>query len=305
MKVRYYILLLSGLLCCGLPARAQGGTEALPFLRTDRDPVSAALGGAGVAAPGAFAALRNTAAVPFAPANAAAVSYGHWDLLRTHTFSAGGTYRFGSRFALAAAAVYEADPAYDIYDGLGAVVGGYTPGNMLFGVGAAWRPFDFLGFGANVKYARQAIAEDSVFGGVAFDLSVSGRVGGLDLAAGVSSLGPRVKAGRYTYRLPASATFGAAYTHVFGTDHALTARADLDWYFSRNLTAAGGLEYGWRETVYVRGGYHYGSAYAAVPSYASAGLGVRWEGYGFDVAWLFSRNPFIANTLTAGLSFRF
>lgn len=68
--------------------------------------------------------------------------------------------------------------------------------------------------------------------------------------------------------------------------------------------AGAAAQYDWNDCLFVRCGYHYGDETKAIPSYASAGIGVKLSGVSLDAVWLFAsgtlRNSF---ALSLGYSF--
>jgi len=54
----------------------------------------------------------------------------------------------------------------------------------------------------------------------------------------------------------------------------------------------------------LRGGFHYGDAAKALPTYASLGLGLQYAGVRLDVAFL-TASQSLGNTLLFGLGYSF
>ena len=70
------------------------------------------------------------------------------------------------------------------------------------------------------------------------------------------------------------------------------------------MTAAAGVQYSFRDMVFARAGYHYGADKAVLPSFASAGLGVKFFGVELNVAYLFASDA-LGGTMTFGLGYSF
>lgn len=56
--------------------------------------------------------------------------------------------------------------------------------------------------------------------------------------------------------------------------------------------------------VFLRAGYHYGTQDKGLPSFASAGLGVKFFGVELNAAYLFASDA-IGGTMTFGLGYSF
>ena len=65
-----------------------------------------------------------------------------------------------------------------------------------------------------------------------------------------------------------------------------------------------GLEYTLADIVSLRGGFHYGDAAKALPTYASLGLGLQFAGVSLDVTFL-TASQSLGNTLLFGLGYSF
>ena len=127
---------------------------------------------------------------------------------------------------------------------------------------------------------------------------------GFGLTAGVASLFANIKDDMgNSYKLPASARLAGDYTYL-KDDNAFTADVDLDYFFSGNFCAAAGAQYGYKDMLFVRAGYHYGPEKAVLPSFASVGCGVKFSGVRIDFAYL-TANKDLGNTITVGLGYTF
>ncbi len=100
------------------------------------------------------------------------------------------------------------------------------------------------------------------------------------------------------------AKLGVGYTRAFDK-HALSATAETDILFAGAVMAGAGIEYSFRDLLFVRGGYHYGAPHkAVVPSYGSAGLGVKFFGISLDAAYLFG-SEILKNSFCVSLGYEF
>ena len=306
--VRYILVPAVAALLISFSASAQE-SEALAFGRVSHDPVSAAMGGAGVASSTnmAYASYRNAAAVPYYERTLdVAAGYQLWQASNTNNLSLAGAWNVNDKFGLTAGFTYGMCAAYDIYDAGGTVTGTFAPSEMQANLGFGWRFMPWLSLGANVRYLSNTLSEGHSYGAVSSDIFLMSRIRSLTLALGVSSLGSRVEsASGAMYSLPASLTFGAGYLAEFAETHRVEVLLDADWYFAGALSAAVGAEYNWNRMVSVRAGYRYGGE-SVIPSYASVGAGVEFIGISLDLAYLIAigDSP-MKNTLTFGLGYSF
>ena len=284
--------------------------EALPFVRIDRDPVSAGMGFAGAASSRetAYSSFRNSSVIPF---SAERMSFGlsgqSWapDGVKTMNINFGAAVKAGKRFGFSVGAAYQSGDEYSLFDDSGVPQKTFKPNEMIVNGGVGFLLLDNLAVGANVRYASQKLSSDNSYSAISTDVFLTYRLSDLNITAGVSSLGSSVKsASGDSYNLPASATIGAEWSKAFSEAHGVRLAADADYFFSGNFTAAAGAEYSFKNMLFARAGYHFGSKDAVLPSFASVGLGVRFFGISLDVAYL-TANDTIGNTLTLGLGYRF
>lgn len=284
--------------------------EGMPFVRIDRDPVSAGMGFAGVATSGemAYSSFRNSSIIPL---SANKMSFGvsgqSWapDGVKSTNINFGAAAKVGKRLGLSIGAAYQTGEEYALMTDNGISKGTFKPNEMVINGGAGFLVTDNLSAGVNVRLASQKLSEDNSYLAVATDIFLTYRLMDLNITAGVSSLGSSVKsASGDSFSLPASATIGTEWSKAFSDAHGLRLAADADYFFSGNVTAAAGAEYSFKNMLFARAGYHFGSKDAVLPSFAAVGLGVRFFGISLDVAFL-TANDVIGNTLTFGLGYRF
>ena len=168
---------------------------------------------------------------------------------------------------------------------------------MLVSAGLSYAFLDFLSIGVNAKYAKEQPWTNTSIDGLAVDVILAGKMEGIDFAAGVTSLGQKVKSqSSGEYNLPTALTLAAGYRYEVSDEHALAARAKVDSYLGGSLAAGAGVEYCWSGMVSARAGYHYATAVA--PSFASFGLGFAFKGVGLDAAYLLGK---VSNAWTVTL----
>lgn len=317
-------LIFSALVAFTLNSLAQNGD--FMSSRFTSDAALGGMAGAGLASwsgNAAFAAESNIAAVPFADLTLvdAGLSYNLYAPSSVAGFSAvnaGAAFKFAKRFAVALSGGYNMGRPYQIVSQDGIRTGEFKPSAFKISAGIAAKVFEnnSTGFslGANFRYATDALLYDSKAAAFTADVYAMLKWKGLGITAGVASVGSYLKSEAPGVSLPASARLGLGYTADFAQKHLLNAMLDMDYYFAGTFAAALGLQYGFKDMLFVRAGYRYagapkynkeGGKYCApVPSHASVGLGVKFFGVKIDVAYLFG-NPSIANTLCLGLGYRF
>ena len=278
----------------------------------ERNPADMALASSAVASDKdiSFAALRNSAVLPFSDCKAdISASYAPWAPSSggSKFINVGAGFNFNQRWGLSIAGSYGMGSSYEVIDDYGASQGTFTTSSMLIGVGLGFKMTDFLSIGADFRYVSEKLSADGSKGSFNAGVYVLGRVAGsLNITAGVSSLGPKViAASGESFSMPSSALLGAYYPWKISRAHVLSVSADGRFYFKGGVNAAAGLQYCWKKRLSVRAGYHYGSAKAPTGSYASVGLGVRiFKGLHLDAAYLLG-NATLKNTFSAGFGYCF
>lgn len=291
-KVLILLLLLSSL---GAGAQeVSGGLDAMGFGRIVRDPARAGLAFAGAASLTQGAALGPAAAVPFYDGTFdAAFSYSRWNPSGEcgNHFALGAAGRLGKRYGISAAAALQRAVGYE----------GWTPTDFHLSLGLSMALSDLFSVGIGGHYLSSTLSQEDHLSGFAMDLSLLLRKGGFSAFLGLSQLGS-ASLGDKVYPTAASVPLGAAYALILG-EHCLEADLDADFSLSGGVILSGGLQYSWRDFLFLRGGYHWGSAKAVLPSFASAGLGVHWKGIRADAAVLLG-GP-LSRTLTVGIAYGF
>lgn len=270
MKKAFTILLLS---LASTAAMAGGpGTEVLPFLQQDFNPSSLAMGGTSVG---------SAATVPFMDCRfAAGVSY--LDYLPKYDeckyFGGGAAGRLGNLGLSLDFTRGSGEPAFG---------DSFSPYRLLADAGISYKFVDFLSVGVNAKYAKEQLLDDYGISSTAADIFLAGKVRGFAYEAGVSNLGPAVKSDTGSWSLPSAFTVAGSYVNVVSGLHRLEAKFKIDYYFSGCSGVSAGAQYGFADLVFVRGGYHYGGE-TIIPSYASAGLGLKFFNVTLDAVCLFA-----------------
>lgn len=293
MKKAVFTLLFS---LCSLAAFAQ--TAA--FLNINPDAAVAGMAGAGIAT--ASGMENNPAAMALSPAKLDVYAdYVSWQPSVTGNtlLAAGGSYRLSDRIALAASFKNFTSPEYTAVSDAGRAGAAFKPRDLALALGGAFRIMDGLAAGLDVKYISSSLAESAKAGTVAADLSVKYAKDALQAGFALTNLGGKLNYGGSDYSLPSAVKAGAAYTYS-----GVTAAFEADYIMSAGITAALGVEYAWKDMVFARAGYHYGSAPEVIPSCASLGLGAKLFGARLDIAYLLGSET-LGGTLAFGLGYSF
>ena len=299
-------------LACAISINSAFGKneEGLPFVRIDRNPVSAGMGFAGVASETetAYSSFRNSSVIPFSVERmSAGVSGQIWapDGVKSTNFGFGAALKAGERLGFSIGGAYQMGEEYSLTDETGNTTGTFKPNDMILNGGVGVRIIDNLAAGVNVRYASQKLSEGNSYSAVAADIFLTYRLSDLNVTAGVSSLGSSVKSeSGDSFSLPTSAIVGVDWSKAFSESHGGRLAADFDYFFSGKVTAAAGAEYSFKNMLFARAGYHFGTKDAVLPSFATVGLGIRFFGVSLDIAYL-TANDILGNTLTFGLGYRF
>ena len=294
------IITLAAFLLTGLAALAQ---PAMPFMRIDRNPVTAAMGGAESVSP-----LYNPGVLPFASSSNVVASYQLWAprTVGSNHFNLLAGIKLGEKLGLTATGAYQMGKPYTIMDASGAPGGTFSPNEMMAGLGIGFRFTESLGIGATVRFASEKLTAKNSYSTIAGDLLLVYRTNGLTLTGGIASLGTGVAdeiAGSNNHLPPTSVRIGAGYHYDLG-EGIINAAVDADYYLAGGLGGALGAEYGYKEMVFVRAGAHLGGQAAPIPTYVSLGAGVKFSGVHLDISFL-TLNEIIGNTLTAGIGYEF
>ena len=293
------ICTLLSLMVFALGASAQ----AVPSLLIGSDPVAFATGGAAVARPAdAFAVDNNAAAMSLSAGTFdVAATYGKWAPKTADNMVAGlGTfYKINDKLALGLSGRVLRDQPYDIATVGGQVTGSFTPMDIVAGLGLSYLVIDGLSLGVTARLVSSSIANDMKGTAFGADITAMYAQDAFSAALGVCNLGSPISYGGASYALPMLVRAGGAYSAS-----GLTASAEVDYLFSGALMAGLGVEYGIEDIVFIRGGFHYGDAAKAIPTYASLGLGVKYAGAHIDLAFL-TASKTIGNSLMLSLGYAF
>ena len=292
---------------------SSGANEAMEFSRILSSPVTTAIGFSGKARTGdiAWASGVNAAMIPFSEeVFGASSSYQLWNPLYDpqNAVSVGLGARWGI-FGVSGSVAFRVGSS-DIYesfddDGLSQGMVTRQPLDAVANLGLGVQVLPFLSVGVDLRYSGSRLS-DKLTPLVAFgaDIFVAARYQGFNFSAGVANLGPKVTAASGDrYPIPTSLALAAGYENSFG-DHGAGAWLDLDYFTAyQGFTAAAGAEYSWRRTLFARAGYHFATAGACLPSFATFGLGGRYRDLSLDASILLF-SP-VSSSFTVGITYSF
>ena len=284
------------------------GAQSVAFLETVPDARGAAMGGIGVATSAdAWSVYWNAAkAVTAQPKMALDYSYSPWmkDYLDdSFLHRLGGYYRLSDKDAVVAGFRYFANGEFDLYTENGQAAGKVNPREYAVEAGYARLLLKGLSAGATVRYIRSdmgALQGADPANAVAFDVSLFYRTevrllaekSVLTFGLQAADLGSRIKYDLSEYSLPSRLNAGAALGLPLAEHHLLTCAAEMNYRLlpseSRSVSGAVGLEYGFRDLVYLRGGYHWGDIEKTSGDYIGLGGGLHYKyaslGFAYRVA---------------------
>lgn len=290
-------------------AAAQSGTEAMGFALVARSPEAAGMGFGGAASLGtpAWAAFTNPAALPFSGKTlSAGLSYQSLSPQNagSDNFAAGVSGKLG-KVSLSVGLAYGLGEEITGYDATGVSTGTFRPSDSEVAIGIGYAFSQRLSAGLNVKYLGTSLSEDADYAAGAADAFILGRFGDFTATAGVSNVGGTIKgADGADYDLPTSATMAGSFARSFGEAHTLELLMDGELYFSGAFAAAVGAQYSLYGTLCLRAGYHAATDDAALPSFATVGLGLNFLNFSLNAAYLFG-NDDLTDSFTIGIGYAF
>jgi len=269
-----------------------------------RDPVSMSMGAVSAAAPSfSMSALTNPAYAPFGDGIFDfTISGGLWETGKpsgTTGINFGTAGNLGDRFGYSFGLGSDLGSPYTVMDENGIAGGEFTPGQMFFAGGLAFRFLDMFSVGVGAKYYNQSLASEASYSAVAGNAFAMFQRSGLRVTAGVTDLGSKLGG---IYALPAQVVAGADYSRLFGKDHKVEVAAEAGYYLVGAVRGGAGASYTWRDMLSARAGYIYGGA-SPLPDAVTAGLGFSFKGIHIDAAYIISGGP-VGNSFTVGIGYR-
>ena len=263
--------------------------QSLEFLNISSDPYSYSMGGNTLTLDAnSFTVTNNASAMAYAEDNMyASVSYMAWqpEILNNNMMGLSGFYRMG-KLAVGISGKYYTHTPYDITDNLGFVSEIYTSVELSAEVAAAYKLCLGLSVGANIRYTLSSMIKDGDASAISADISVSYKLKGLMASVAVTNIGSKIDYGYGPYDLPAMAKAGVGYKYGINEKNTLLVSAEANYLIYKGGIMAGvGAEYNYNKMISARVGYHYGDD-NAIPSYASAGIGINIFGVTVNGAYI-------------------
>ena len=303
------ILTIVAAFAIAVSASAQG--TAFEWLRISRNPAAAGMAGAGYASlshGAAFSVTGNPAAAPLyentlsAGTSLSLVPAGE----NTRGVTAAGLTWKAGKFSLSAAYTGGKYPLVEFASDGGGNAGSYRPSDLMAGLGLGFAITENLALGVNARFAQSTLTAKKSINTFNGDVAALWKSGALGVSAGVYGLGPKVKSGNKQYGLPTSAKLSGSYALGLG-DSTLDLSADADYFFNGTLGLAAGASFAWKDMVFARAGYCYGThskgnfKAAPVPSHLAFGAGAKYLGIGLDITMVIV--PKAGNTVCMGLTY--
>lgn len=312
-KIVAISLAVSGFLACCSNVNAQ----ALQFLTINPDARVMSMANTGtVAAATAFSMFNNTAATALASNERTmdvGVSYGMWQpgYSANHMISAAGYGKITRFMTIAAGVRYFTHGSYDITDEFGAATGTFAPKDIMAGIGLGFKILPILSLSANVNYIMSQIAPSAAGNAVSADFGAIVDLKFLRVGVTASNIGSKIKYAETPYSLPANAKLGVGTTRYFGRNDKSHVSVNVQagmLFVDSDFFAEAGVEYCYNDLFRISAGYHYGKeTSAAIPSYVTAGLGIKLFGVYVNAAYLtgLKGSSPLNNTFQIGLGYTF
>lgn len=327
--MKYIGSFLSGIMLFAAAAFNAGAQNDATFLNYADNARSISMGGASMAmSANGSSIMTNPAAMALSDATAS-VELGYLGLNpgnMTNVFNLSAFYNISDRFSVSVYGKGAMMPEYALVDNGGNLLGNYAPYDYMVGAGFAAEIIDGLAVGLNAKYvASSKVSGDYIAlnpeyrnaGAFAADISLMYSWSDFRVAAGVTNLGTSLKystlEGAAGSLLPSAARVGFGYGHDWD-GHSLDANVQADYFFNApgtDFSAGIGAEYGFRDMLFVRGGFHYAYTSGTVLSnYASVGIGGKFfDMLKIDAAYLIPVGAAyinsLGNTFMVSLGFEF
>lgn len=294
MKRLSTIVIASAAILAGWTAKAQGGADALPFVRTDFGPTLTGTAGAAVATAeaGPWGVFRGAAAMAFPGSpNGAAGEFRMSD--GNLGFSGAAMAKLGGKMGLGFGLSYLG----------GDMIGDHRTSSFLLSSGFAYGLTESISLGVNARFARQSLTESVSYNGVNLDINAMARIGSsVTATAGLSALGSKVTSASGTaYGQPANVYAGVEYVYGFDSNK-LALDAMAEYYFSGNFGAAIGASFTYDGMVSVRAGYRFASEWCVLPSHFAAGLEGKFNSFSVSASLAKMPSAYIV-CIGAGFSF--
>lgn len=175
-----------------------------------------------------------------------------------------------------------------LYNENGTLLEEFKGTELILEAGAAMQVIPSLSLGVNLKMLNYNLSPE-----------LKGNTFGADLSASYTLKDWRFDLEVDNLGLSELSSAGAGATFSKGM---LKAVAEVDYYLAGAFAASVGAEVNYQHLLFLRAGYHLGAQSPALPSFVSAGAGVKFKGFSLDLAYLFGSTT-ISNTLLFTLKY--
>lgn len=283
--------------------------QTMVFTRVPVDP--ALLGTAGASSASSesvtWSAFGNSAAMGFNTNRfGIAADYAQWapGALGSERMAIASCVALGSKLHLSLAALYSKGASYEMFDDKGVSAGEFQMSDMMGAIGLSLLLSPQFSVGVNARYASQQLYEEGGLSSVLADLYLMYKVSMFQFSAGARSLGPSQEdASSLKFGAPSSANL-AAWAEIPASAHSFGIGLNSDVFFNGGVSVSAGAEYSFNKMVFVRGGYQYATDKAPIPSYASAGLGLKIAGITLDASYVLASKT-VGGSFNVALGCRF
>lgn len=248
----------------------------------------------------------NPSAMSFAPSHFEAFAqYSNWmpSYCSDKRLSFGAAYAF-SKLSFGLSACYTLGSEYEIFSESGLSEGYFSPSDLVLRAALSYKTGEHFSVGLNAAIASSNLSKSKAEQAFCVGAYASYSSEALGVSLGLRNLGGKVSG---KYFLPSSIDAGVSYSPLKLEKHSLSLDAAAQFYFlseSKAVSLELGAEYGFSDLAFLRAGYHFGSSAAPLPSFASAGLGVKLFGVSLEACYLFASET-LGGTMMLSLGYEF
>jgi hypothetical protein len=304
-------------LCLAVPlfasAQEDNMTRSLPFLEVNADARTAGMGDSYMGETKSMFLYNNPSAF-FGSEKSAYASYGTTIYPKidagTSLFHAvSGGYKYNKIHAFMAGWRYIGGLEIPTIDKNGNVGKPVKPMDWSVDLGYALQTSDNFSISIGVGFIQSSNYKVARNYGFGFGINYNNYINKLyrySLSANIKDIGPKFKYGKseYKFQMPTSIGVGGTVEFPISDNHILNTAISTRYYMYPNdasaLVAGVGVEYGFKNLVFARGGYHVGDK----NDYSTVGLGFNYKLISFDVAYIIADSKDF-NLIKAGLCVKF
>lgn len=314
--MKKHIIAILGLLFISTTSFAQG-----LFYNVSSDARTLSLGGSGVSSSAsAYSIFNNTAATVLSEDKfAVGVNYMNWQPsdLAINSMALGAYYKPIDAVSIALGVRYEFN-TMDELSGDNLVLGTYTPYNMTVDLGVGVKIINGLSAAVNLRYIDSRIYKDNAaaFGA---DIQFMYNIKRTTIGLSVNNIGTKSTYNeidsegnnhKSILEMPTNLKLGASHNYLKSEMHELTSVLELGYVLapegSDTFFGSLGLEYGFKDMLFVRAAYSLADSDKFIPSHLSCGIGVKYAGVTLDLAYLTTfGSSVLNNTFSVNLSYGF